>query len=86
MYFVNVITTRELNGNETHEIMWGVGSKVKERTDESGFLDAMDVAQHFLHKLEESGCSVIKVEHTQYTAGSVDFADTWFVKNNRLHW
>ena len=52
MYFVNLTATREQNGTERFEVMWGVGDKVRERTEDvSSFLDGTDVAKHYLDKL-----------------------------------
>ena len=45
MYFVSLTTTRQLDGSESNEVVWGVGNRVKERTDDiSSFLDGTDVA------------------------------------------
>lgn len=82
MYFVNLTTTREQNGSEAYEVMWGVGDKVRERTnDVSSFLDAADVAQHYLNKLFEFGCSAVMSEYTQFDAGALDFCERYIVEN-----
>lgn len=86
MYFINLTTIRALDGSEKYEVMWGVGNKVEERTDDiSSFLDATDVAQHFLHMLFERNCSAVKVEYTDCGPGvKEDSTDSWVVKNKRM--
>lgn len=83
MYFVNLTTTRQLDGSESHEAVWGVGNRVKERTDDiSSFLDGTDVAQHFLYMLFSRGCSAVRVEYTNCGPGvKEDSTDVWEVKN-----
>ena len=82
MYFVNLTATREQNGTERFEVMWGVGDKVRERTEDvSSFLDAADVAQHYLNKLFEFGCSAVRSELNQFNAGAFDFCDRYIVGN-----
>ena len=87
MYFVNLTATREQNGTERFEVMWGVGDKVRERTEDvSSFLDGTDVAKHYLDKLFEFGCSAVRYELTQFDAGALDFHDTWIVANYKQNW
>lgn len=83
MYFVNLTTTRQLDGREDFEVVWGIGNKVVERTDDiSSILDAEDAAQHFLYMLFARGCSAVRTEYTYQGPGvAEDFTDV-FVEPN----
>ena len=83
MYFVNLITTRQLDGSESNEVVWGVGNRVKERADDiSSFLDGTDVAQHFLYMLFSRGCSAVRVEYTYQGPGVAEDSTDIFVAPN----